>query len=61
MDGGTVRLVSMVGLSKALEIILTGKPYAAEDLHKLGIANLLVKCGTSKCKLYVNRVSVPPF
>lgn len=58
VDGGTVRLVSMVGLSKALEIILTGKPVAAEELQKLGVANIVVKCGTGKHFLSLKSVRI---
>ena len=40
--GTTNRLVSMVGIARAKEIIITGDRYTAEDLHSWGMINLLV-------------------
>jgi enoyl-CoA hydratase len=47
MDGGTVRLARMVGLSHALDMILTGRPVGAEEALRMGLANRVVKKGTS--------------
>jgi len=40
--GTTSRLVSMVGIARAKEIIITGDRYTAEDLHSWGMINRLV-------------------
>ena len=40
--GGTVRLARLIGLSKALEIFLTGEPMTAEDAARIGLANKIV-------------------
>jgi enoyl-CoA hydratase len=40
--GTTSRLVSMVGIARAKEVIITGDRYTAEDLHSWGIINRLV-------------------
>ena len=40
--GTTNRLVSMVGIARAKEIIITGDRYTAEDLHSWGMINRLV-------------------
>ena len=40
--GTTSRLVSMVRIARAKEVIITGDRYTAEDLHSWGIINRLV-------------------
>lgn len=39
--GGTQRLVNLVGYGKAMEMMMTGNNVAAEEAHRLGIANQL--------------------
>lgn len=46
MDGGTVRLQALVGLSRALDLILTGRALSAQEAYEWGLANRLVACGT---------------
>jgi len=38
----TSRLVSMIGIARAKEVIITGDRYTAEDLHSWGMINRLV-------------------
>ncbi|XP_060523699.1 probable enoyl-CoA hydratase [Cylas formicarius] len=47
VDGATVRLPAMVGLSKALDLILTGRTLNAKEAFEWGLANRIVACGTS--------------
>jgi hypothetical protein len=55
MDGGTVRLQALVGLSRALDLILTGRAIRAKEAYEWGLANRLVACGTGKPELdYIN-------
>jgi enoyl-CoA hydratase len=48
VDGGTVRLPRIVGLSRALDLILTGRPVGAEEALAMGLANRVVAEGDSR-------------
>ncbi len=48
IDGGTVRLPRLVGQSRALDMILTGRPVDAEEALQMGLANRVVADGESR-------------
>ncbi len=50
IDGGTVRLPRLVGLSRALDLILTGRPVSAEEALQMGLANRVVPKGTARAE-----------
>jgi len=48
IDGGTVRLPALVGLGRALDIILTGRAIEASEALTIGLANRVVPKGTAR-------------
>jgi len=50
LDGGTIRLPRLIGQSRALDMILTGRGVGAEEALAMGLANRVVPNGRSRAE-----------
>ncbi|MFI8993199.1 crotonase/enoyl-CoA hydratase family protein [Streptomyces sp. NPDC053542] len=50
IDGGTVRLPRLIGESRAMDMVLTGRPVPAAEALEMGLANRVVPKGRARAE-----------
>ena len=49
-DGTTVRLPSLIGMGRALDMLLTGRPVGAQEALAMGLATRVVPSGQARAE-----------
>jgi len=50
IDGGTVRLPRIIGLGRALDLVLTGRPVGADEAYSMGLVTRVVPRGEARAQ-----------
>lgn len=61
VDGGSVRLPALIGISRAMDLILTGRGVRAKEALEMGLVNRVVAVGTGLGQAYNLAMSIAKY
>jgi enoyl-CoA hydratase len=61
IDGGTLRLPAIVGLGRALDLIMTGRPVDAREAERIGLATRVVPRGKARAEAEALAATIAAF
>jgi enoyl-CoA hydratase len=61
IDGGTARLPRLVGMGRALDLILTGRAVSADEALQMGLANRIVDDGRALAEAQALAIQIASF
>lgn len=61
VDGGSVRLPALIGISRAMDLILTGRGVRAKEALEIGLVNRVVAVGTGLGQAYNLAMSIAKY
>ncbi|XP_055525077.1 probable enoyl-CoA hydratase [Wyeomyia smithii] len=61
VDGGTIRLPALIGVSRAMDLVLTGRTVKAKEALEIGLVNRIVAVGTGLGQAYNLAASIAKY
>ncbi|EAT45553.1 AAEL003202-PA [Aedes aegypti] len=61
VDGGSVRLPALIGISRAMDLVLTGRGVRAKEALEIGLVNRVVAVGTGLGQAYNLAMSIAKY